>query len=169
MRRRNVAAGLWRVAPVLLLAGLASVVLAGDWVSYKAPAYGFSMLIPAGTHPKESEYGDGWGGLQAHHEGAELYGLAKLGTQATPEEIERFAVKMLGIPSSEWETVDQGKVSNGWKWYRTVKASHGDVVLYGGYGTGAKGSYLLVLKTSEEDFGEHESDYQKWYRSIQLQ
>jgi hypothetical protein len=40
--------------------------------------------------------------------------------------------------------------------------------LFGGYGVGKKGSYLLVLVTTSNDFENNKADYMKWYNSINL-
>jgi hypothetical protein len=65
--------------------------------------------------------------------------------------------------------IDSGKDSKGWKWYRTVKAEHAGTVVFGGYGVGPKGNYLMLLKTTSEDFEKHHDDYKKWYESIILE
>ncbi len=138
------------------------------WVTYVAEDYGFSMLMPEGTTFVEKEYGDGWGELFAESDGVKFYGLAKLGEQATPEEIERVGVKLTGIPAQYWKQINEGKNESGWNWYRTVEASNKGVLVLGDYGTGKMGSYLLILVTTVSDYEEYESDYEAWYRSIRL-
>lgn len=150
----------------ILLAGIASA--QEGWVKYDAQEYGFSMLIPEGTKLAEREYGGGWGELRAEHEGVKLYALAKLGEWATPEQIEQVGVKLTGIPGSFWTTVSQGENKQGWTWYRTVQARGNGKVIVGDYGTGKRGSYLLILETTEADFKQYEPDYVKWYQSIRL-
>ena len=158
------------LAIALVLVGVLGGVSRGSeaWVQYEAKEYGFSMLIPAGTKLAEKEFGDGWGELWAEYEGVKLYGLAKMGAKATPEEIEKVGVKLTGIPSSSWKEIGKGASKGGWMWYRTVEASNGGKLLIGDYGVGSKASYLLILVTTESDFHENESDYTKWYQSIQL-
>lgn len=141
--------------------------MAEEWKRYSAPDYGFSMLVPAGISLVTKEFGGGWGGLKGQHEGVTLLGIAKLGDQATAEEIENFGVAVTGIPADSWVQIDEGS-GNGWKWYKTVKATRGSKVLFGGYGTGPKGSYLLLIETTESDFRDDRSDYQTWYDSIRL-
>jgi hypothetical protein len=130
--------------------------------------YGFTMLMPGGTKYAEKEFPGGWGELWAEHEGVKFYGLAKLGEKATPEEIEKVGVQLTGIPSSSWTTINQGKNQAGWIWYKTVEATKDGKLILGDYGTGPKGSYLLILQTTESDFNEYNADYVKWYQSIQL-
>ena len=162
-----------RVASQLLcgafLVSLAAIALASAWVAYESKAYGFAMLIPAGTATKESEFGGGWGGLAAVHEGVKLFGLAKLGERATDEEIEKFAVQTIGIPASAWTQIDQGKDWNGWSRYRTFQAAQGSKLVFGAYGVGQKGNYLVYLETTPADFKEYKADYEKWYASIKVQ
>jgi hypothetical protein len=64
--------------------------------------------------------------------------------------------------------VDGGGKSNGWKWYKAVEARSGNEVVYGGYGVGPKGSYLLLLKTSASDSTSNKKDYDNWYESISV-
>jgi hypothetical protein len=155
--------------PLIFLTLVGSTAIAGDeWESYSSDEYGFSMLIPEGTKPVEKEAGGGWGGLYAKADGVELYGLAKLAVQASPEEIEKFAVKETGIPDDKWTKVDEGKGENGFKWYRVYKAKHAGKIVFGAAGTGPKGSYLIFLRTTESDFNAHKADYESWYESVKV-
>lgn len=147
---------------------VASALLASGWKQYSSSAYGFKMLVPEGTSVKTKEFGGGWGGIYANSEGVELFGIAKLGTQATDSEIEQFAAEKLGIPSKGWKQIDSGS-GRGWIRYRTFEAVRGSKLYFGGYGIGPKGTYLLVLETTVEDYNEHKSDYLKWYNSVTLE
>jgi hypothetical protein len=156
----------------LLAAGAllaAATAFASDWKSYEARDFGFSMLVPAGAAVKEREWGGGWGGLFAEHEGVRLYGRAKLGAGETDEAIEKYALKTIGIAAGKWTRIDQGKNQRGWKRYYTFKANVGSKLVFGGYGVGPKGNYLLYLETTPDDFMEHRADYDRWYESIRLQ
>ena len=152
-----------------LLVSLAAVAIAAGWVEYESKAYGFSMLVPAGTSTKETEWAGGWGGLTAVSDGVKLFGLAKLGAPATDDEIEKFAIQTIGIPASAWTQIDQGRDKYGWGRYRTFQATQGSKLVFGGYGVGRKGNYLLYLETTPADFKEYRADYDKWYASIRLQ
>jgi hypothetical protein len=128
------------------------------------------MLIPAGTATKESEFGGGDGAaLPPSTTGVKLFGLAKLGAHATDEEIEKFAVQTIGIPASAWTQIDQGKDWNGWSRYRAFQAAQGSKLVFGAYGVGPKGNYLVYLETTPADFKEYKADYEKWYASIRVQ
>jgi hypothetical protein len=153
----------------LLLASLAAIAVASDWVEYESKPYGFAMLIPAGTSTKESEWSGGWAGLTATSDGVKLFGLAKLGARATDEEIEKFAVQTIGIPAGGWSQIEEGKERNGWNRYRIFQATQGSKLVFGAYGVGLKGNYLLYLETTPADFKEHRADFDKWYRSIRVQ
>lgn len=139
------------------------------WAKYESKKYGFSMLVPTNTKMVEKEFKGGWGELWAESDGVQLYGLAKLGEQAKAEEIEAVGVMLTGIEASDWKTIDKGANQNGWNWYRTVEAKSGGKLIFGGYGTGKKGSYMLLLQTTEKDYAEYKADYQAWYDSITLE
>jgi hypothetical protein len=156
------------VAALTLLLGWSSTAMAQGWDIYKSDKYGFAMLTPPGVQFKEKELGGGWGTLEATHEGIRFLAIGKLGEQARPEEIERFGVRITGIGPAYWKQVDSGQNRNGWTWYRTVEATDGKTLLFGGYGTGSKGSYLILLQTTVTDYEEHKADYRKWYDSIIL-
>ena len=145
-----------------------SVVATDDWVKYASPEYGFTMLVPSGTVFEEIEYGYGWGSLLADYDGIKLYAIGKLGEQASAAEIEKYGVKVTGVPYNYWRKIDEGTKSNGWVWYRTVEAHYNDKLLFGGYGVGDRGSYMLVLVTTSNDFENNKADYMKWYNSVQL-
>jgi hypothetical protein len=159
-------------ALVLLVLGLGVVPVAaagGDgWQTYKDAKFGFAMKVPKGAKLKEREWPGGWGGLYGKVGDVEVLGIAKLGAQHSPGDIERYGVTVTGIAEEHWKVIDQGKDSNGWKWFKAAVVTDGETVLFGGYGVGPKGSYLIFLKTSAEDYEENESEYEKWYDSIEL-
>jgi hypothetical protein len=158
------------------LAGLLACALVGviaqsgaaDWKYYEAKAYGFSMLVPDGVTVKEREWEGGWGALLAEFEGVKLHGLAKLGAKETDADIEKFAVRIIGIPANEWRMVDSGRGQQGFERYRTFEAVRGSRLYFGGYGVGKRGNYLLYLETTVDDYNGHKADYLKWYESIRL-
>ena len=116
---------------------------------------------------KTKEWAGGWGGLSGEHDGVTVYGVAKLGEPESAKDIEHFGVQLTGIPDEAWTEIDKGN-GNGWKWYRTVKATKGSKLVFGGYGVGPKGSYLMILVTTPSDFKEYQAVYEKWYHSIRL-
>jgi hypothetical protein len=156
------------VTALLMIATLTLAAQPDGWVQYRAKEYGFSMLVPQGTRFTEKESAGGWGELWGEHEGVKLYALAKLGEQATPEEIEAVGVKLTGIPASAWTQINEGENQGGWKWYRTVEAVRNGKLIVGDYGTGPKGSYLIILQTTVSDYEENKADYKTWYQSIRL-
>lgn len=139
------------------------------WVKYEAKKYGFSMLVPKGTNFVGKEWKDGWGGLFANYWGVKLWGLAHLGQEHTPAQIEAFGLLVTGIPAKKWKLLEQGKNKNGWKWYRTWKAQRGKALVFGTYGVGSKGSYLLILKTSTRSYAKHKDAYMRWYKNQQVE
>lgn len=152
-----------------IIASLLFIAIANDaWELYYSEDYGFSMLIPVGMKFEKKEYKGGWGLLTAKHEEIQFYVLGKLGTDASEVEIEEYGVKITDIPAKYWEEIDSGEYEKGWKWYRVVKAVYDNSLVFGGYGVGSKGSYMLILKTKKGDFEKNQKDYMKWYRSIRL-
>ena len=149
-----------------LLCVMAQVAVA-DWKYWEAKNYGYSMLIPQGATMKTRELGGGWGSLYGESEGVKLYGMAKLGAKESDAEIEKFAVKTIGIPAAEWKMIDSGK-GRGWERYKTFEAVRGSKLYFGGYGVGRQGNYLLYLETTVSDYNDHKADYIKWYESIRL-
>jgi hypothetical protein len=154
-----------------LLAGallcIVAPLAAADWKYYEAKSYGYSMLVPEGTKMKEKEWGGGWGEAWGESEGVKFHGLAKLGAKESDADIEKFAVKTIGIPAAEWKMIDSGK-GRGFERYKTFEAVRGTKLYFGGYGVGKKGNYLLYLDTTVADYNDHKSDYVKWYESIRL-
>jgi hypothetical protein len=153
-------------ALLALLLGMAPLASA-DWKTYEAKGYGFSMLVPEGTRMTEKELGGGWGQLWGTSEGVKLYGMAKLGKKESNEEIERYAVRTIGIPAAEWKLVDAGS-GNGFERSKTFEAVRGKRLYFGGYGVGPQGNYLLYLETTVDDYDAHKADYHKWYQSIRV-
>jgi len=149
------------------LLAMVQVGAAADWQYYEAKKYGFSMLVPTGVTVKEREWAGGWGQLWAEYEGVKLYGLSKMGAKESDGDIEKFAVRVIGIPAGEWKMIDAGR-GRGWERYRTFEAVRGNALYFGGYGVGPKGNYLLYLETTVSDYNEHKSDYIKWYESVRL-
>ena len=153
------------VAGALLF--LAAQLAAADWKNYEAKSHGFSMLIPEGTRMTERELGGGWGQLAGNAEGVKLYGMAKLGAKESNEEIEKFAVRLIGIPVAEWKMVDAG-AGPGFERSKTFEAVRGSRLYFGAYGVGKRGNYLFYLEATVEDFNAHKADFMKWYESIRL-
>lgn len=145
-------------------------VLAQDegWATYYANEHGFSMLMPVGTQFVETQYGGGWAQLNAEYQGVRFFAMTKLGEYATAAEIEDLGVKLTGIPARYWKQINDGEHEHGWTWFRTVEASNGGKLVVGDYGIGPKGSYLIVLETTESDYRAYRSDYVDWYNSIRL-
>lgn len=155
------------VLAIVLTLGSASGATAQGWSTYSADDYGFSMLVPEGTTIETKQWKGGWGGLVGESEGVTVIGVAKLGAPESAEDIEAFGVEVTGIPASRWTQIDKGS-GNGWSWYRTVEARDGSKLVFGGYGVGPRGSYLLILVTTPEDFKTYRADYDTWYESIEL-
>jgi len=155
---------------LMLLAGLAlhALAQAQDWKYYEARDYGFSMLIPTGAGIQTREWGGGWGGIASTYEGVRFYGLAKRGPQESDADIEKYALNVIGIPASAWTKTDQARNVRGWERSYVFKANVGARLLFGMYGVGKKGNYLLYLDTTPGDYMDHKADYDKWYESIRL-
>lgn len=161
-----------RYVLIFVLAVLAAMPFAGsagsdDWQPYSDSKYGFSMLVPGGTQMATREWPGGWGGMAAEADGVTVLGVAKLGEQASLADIERFGVELTGIPAAAWTQIDAGS-GKGWTSYRTIKAQAGSKLVFGGYGTGPKGSYLILLETTPDDFAEYQADFEHWYESVRL-
>lgn len=157
-----------KLAAGICLGLLVQAAGAADWTTYRAPAYGFSMLIPTGVKPVEREWPGGWGGLTATFEGVVVNGQAKLGAQESDAAIEKYSVGVIGVPAKAWKIIDSGTNQNGWVRYRLFEAVQGPTLYFGGYGVGKKGNYLLYMKTTVADYNAHKAEYEKWYHSLKL-
>ena len=153
---------------ICLLSWGNSIASQSEWEVYRSEKYGFEMLSPKGAKFEEREFKGGLGGLYAKHGVVELFGLAHKGGAATIEEIEEIGEEITGIHGEFWKKIDEGENENGWKIYRAYQAKQGNIVLYAGLGTGPKGSYMLLLKTTADDVAKYEASYQKWYNSLKL-
>jgi len=157
-----------RIAAGICLGLFAQLSTAADWQTYRAPSYGFSMLIPTGVTPKEQEWPGGWGGITAEFEGVKVNGQAKLGVAHTDAEIEKYSVGVIGVPAKSWRIIDSGTNQNGWTRYRVFEAVRGSALFFGAYGVGKKGNYLVYMQTTAADYNAHQAEYRKWYDSIRL-
>ena len=140
------------------------------WETVDYEKQGFSMLMPSESYVAafESELKDGWVTLRGNMEGAFFLGLASANVEAVPPELDALRAKLADWPQMSWEVIDEDEDTSGWTWYRTFRAAiHGDS-FFGGYGVGAKGSYVFLVKTSDADFATHRTDYTKWFESITL-
>jgi hypothetical protein len=155
---------------VLALASLlmSAAAFASDWKYYDASQYGFSMNVPAGAGVVTREWGGGWGGITGVFEGVRFHGLAKLGAKESNEDIERYAVNIIGVPAGAWTRVDTVSNTRGWERGAVFRANVGGRVLFGMYGVGPRGNYLLYLDTSAEDYAAYKAEFDNWYTSIRL-
>lgn len=158
-----------RVLLITLSFALSALAFAGGggWRLYEDAQFGYSMLVPEGAQLATRQWPGGWGGLHVEYQGVQVLGIAKLGEQASFEDIERFGVELTGIPDHAWTAIDAGS-GDGWIAYRTVEAQVGESLIFGGYGVGPRGSYLILLETTPADFVAHRADYQTWYESVRL-
>ena len=150
---------------VLLLAPQSAQ--AEAWEKFEAKQYGFSMLVPPKTKLAGSTLDNGWGVLVGENDGVKLYGCAVMGKSHSFNDIKAFGCKQTGIPADKWKAVDRG--SRGKLVHFTVQSEADGKVVYGMYGASPRGSYLLVLVTTAEDFKTNRAAYQKWYDSIQIE
>lgn len=156
------------IAAALLMT--ATALAADGWQVFKSDRFGFAMLVAPGTAWVAKDFGDGWGGMRAQKGVLAFLGIVNLGRFATPAELERSAISVTKVPGPGWRKTDEGRNANGWKWWRTYRASLAgqDRVLFAVLGTGKRGSYMLLLETSEADFAAHQALYEQWYRSLTL-
>lgn len=162
---RNIASRFGLAFAAMLLSAAA---FAADWKYYETKQYGFSMLVPTGANLSTREWGGGWGGMTGSYEGIRLHGRAKLGMKESNEDIEKYALNLIGIPASAWVKTDTVTNTRGWERGYVFKANVGSRLLFGMYGVGKKGNYLLYLDTTPGDYMDHKADYDKWYESIRL-
>jgi hypothetical protein len=156
------------VVPMLALATTIQAEDEDGWSVYRSEDYGFGMLSPTKLELEEKEWKGGWAGFEGEYEGMRLYAIAKT-EKVTPEEIEKFGVKISKIGEDHWTLIDEGEDDeNGWAWYRAYKASHDGKVAYAGLGVGPKGSYLLMITTSDLDDAIYADDYAKWYTTLSV-
>ena len=153
---------------VALVALLMSAAALADWKYYETKKYGFSMLVPNGASLRTMEWGGGWGGITGVSEGVKFHGQAKLGAKESNEDIERYALNLIGVPAAQWVKVDQLSNTRGFERAQVFKANVGSRLLFGMYGVGPKGNYLLYLDTTPDDYMSHKKDYDKWYESIRV-
>jgi hypothetical protein len=152
---------------IALVTLLMSASAFADWKQYDSAPYGFSMLIPAGAGVATRESG-AWGGIAGSFEGLRFHGLAKLGAKESNEDIERYAIGLIGVPAGAWVKVDQVQNTRGWERGYVFRANVGSRLLFGMYGVGPKGNYLLYLDTTPEDYATYKADFDRWYESIRL-
>jgi hypothetical protein len=159
---------------IALVAGLSlaatSLPAASDWQVFKSDRFGFAMLVAPGTHWEIRDFGHGWGGMVARKDQLKIMAIANMGDFSDASVIERAAVKITEVPGEFWSLEDQGQNANGWRWWRTYKVRLLDEgrVMYGMLGHGPRGSYLILLKTSESDFEAHKPLYLEWYNSLSV-
>jgi hypothetical protein len=154
----------------ILCVGLAAVALAEGWSVFKSDRFGFAMLVAPGTHWAARDFGQGWGGIHARKGVLEFVAIVKLGYQAPPKELGDSAIALTGVPAAGWRQIDKGRNASGWKWWQTYEARNdaADRVLFTVLGTGRRGSYILFLGTTQQDFTVHRRLYDQWYRSLSL-
>lgn len=138
------------------------------WVEYKADKFGFSMSVPKGTTFKEKDWKNGWGGVYANYWGVQLWGVAQLGKKHKPGVIETFGALVTQIPFKQWKIVDKGEGKNGFEWHKVARSEQGNFVVFAVYGVGAKGSYLVVLKTTKKSYAKRKDAYDRWYGSVRV-
>jgi hypothetical protein len=149
---------------------LAPPAWAQGWSVFKSDRFGFAMLVAPGTRWEARDFGDGWGGMNARKGVLELLVIVRLGRFASPADMERSAVALTKVPGDAWRKSDEGRNVNGWTWWRTYRVNLDATgrILFAVLGNGRRGSYMLLLETSQQDFSAHKELYDEWYRSLTL-
>ena len=137
-----------------------------EWIEWKSDKFGFKMQIPKATKMVAKDFQNDWGGFEGTILPVKIYGIAKLNTFPTVEEMEAFGVKITKIPGKHWNLVEEGKNVNGWTWFRTYKAELKRRVVYGILAHSKKGAFIILLTTTKKNLQENEADYMKWYESL---
>ena len=150
--------------------GLAGAAMAQNWSVFKSDRFGFAMLVAPGTRWEARDFGNGWGGMHARTGVVEFVGIVRMGHHDSAAEMEQAAVRLTKIPAAAWRLEDQGSGRNGWKWWRTYQApiEGSGRIIFAVLGTGPRGSYVLFLETTREDFTANRPLYQQWYKSLKL-
>ena len=162
--------------------------LAKDWTSWGSPEFGFKMLVPINSASKAEGFKayvpvaaeakavgteEGWGALEMKIGLATVRAVAKLGAAVKFPVMKAFVSVLTAIPTGDWCLVDKEKSSlqddnRGWIQSKTFKAVNGDNLVFCRMGHGPKGSYIVFLQTTVEDFKANKEDYMEWYESVTL-
>jgi hypothetical protein len=140
---------------------------ADGWDTFHNEEFGFSMPVPDGMTLKGLRLGK-WGGLHGRVDGAEVWAIGRLGEQVPRETIEAFGVGITKVPGKYWLVVDSKEKTGGWTWFRVAVATNGKDVLWAKYGTGPKGSYLVVVKSTLAFSRTHATEMRNFAEGIVL-
>jgi hypothetical protein len=158
----------------VLVTFVAASAAAQGWRVFRSDRFGFGMLVAPGTEWTARDFGNGWGGITAEKGVFEFVALCKMKEHSDAAKMEQTAVAVTGIPADAWSKVDEGVGrrdglgAHGWSFWRTylAKNSRTHRMVYAVLGYGPRGSYLLLLGTTEADYVAHERLYQQWYQSL---
>lgn len=159
---------------VAVVATFVFVVLIGasahaePWKRHESKRLGFSMPVPRGAKIVDKAWPGGWVGLQADHKGLKLFGVATLGKKKTAALIRAVAEQISGMERKHWTVKKTVKSKSGWVWYTIARAAHGKKVALAVYGLGRKGSYLMLLVTTEADSRRRRAAQARWTNGAKL-
>ncbi|HET9314012.1 MAG TPA: hypothetical protein VFQ51_00420, partial [Vicinamibacteria bacterium] len=91
------------VAALVLFAGS---LRADGWQVFKSDRFGFAMLVAPGTAWEAQDWGGGWGGMRAQKGVLEFLGIVKVGSFASPADLERDAIALTKVPGPAWQKTD---------------------------------------------------------------
>jgi hypothetical protein len=159
---------MWFVAAAIIVTGILSASSASgqSWGVFKSDKFGFAMLVAPGTSWAARDFGKGWGGIYARTGVVEFFGVAKLGTFAPAAELELTGVLVTGIPIAAWRKVQEGTQQNGWKWFKSYEARGNGKLILAVIGNGPRGSYLLLMGTTQADYEANKALYLQWYDKL---
>lgn len=149
--------------------GMAAPASAADdgWSTFHSDAFGFTMPHPDGMKLEGIRLGK-WGGLHGKMTGAEVWAVGLLGDPKPAEAIAGFGIAVTKIPAKYWVVVDAQEKKGGWSWFQVAVASNGKDVVWAKYGTGPKGSYLVLLKTTLSFSAKHGEQLRHFANGITL-
>ncbi len=161
-----------RTAWALLLLGLAATAAgaAPRWIEYRNEELGFQMLVPPGAKPVTQSSGASSSVSFRAGKATTVAAIASIGPQQPIDRLREYGVAVTGIPAEHWKRVSDPMRDTpaGFSSVESWTASDGKGLLIAILGHGPRGSYVIFVITSVDEYKKAQPEFVRWAESIKV-
>jgi hypothetical protein len=161
-----------RTARALLLLGLAAMPAsaAPPWVEYRNEEFGVQMLVPPGVKPAIQTGGASGSVLFRAGKATTVAAVVGIGPHQPIDRLREYGVSVTRVPAGDWTRVGDPMrdTAAGFSYAESWTASDGKGLLIAILGHGPRGSYVIFVTTSINEYKKAQPEFMRWAESVKV-
>jgi hypothetical protein len=161
-----------RTAWALLLFGLSALPAgaAPPWIEYRNEELGVQMLVPPGVKPVTQIGGASGSVLFRAGKATTVAAVVGIGPQQPIDRLREYGVSVTRVPAGDWTRVGDPMRDTpaGFSYAESWTASDGKGLLIAILGHGPRGSYVIFVITSVDEYKKGQPEFVRWAESIKV-